>query len=54
MRLIAAFAIIAFTASSAWSGEKVRQTTVYQMTSSIHVISLCNLPVRPFVRTAQR
>jgi hypothetical protein len=54
MRLIAAIAIIALSASSAWSAEKVRQTTVYQMTNSIHVISLCNLPVRPFVRSAQR
>jgi hypothetical protein len=54
MRLISALVLLAFVATPALSADRARQTTVQQLSSSVHVISLCQLKVRPFVRTVQR
>jgi hypothetical protein len=54
MRLIPAIALLSFAATTAFSADKTRQTTIYEMTSSIHVISLCHLKQRVHTPLVQR
>jgi hypothetical protein len=54
MRTIAALVLLSLTATAALSADRARQSTVYQMTSSVHVISLCHLKQRVNAQLVQR
>jgi hypothetical protein len=54
MRLIAAIVFLSLAATAAFSADRTRASTVYQMTSSIHVISLCHLNRGAHARLVQR